>query len=41
MLSHEVSFVNYVYVPNSMSVEHFLLVETFLGLVGDHPGDVR
>ena len=38
------NFVSQVYVPNSKSVVHFLMVDfgwlvTILGMVGNHPGD--
>ena len=36
-LSPGVSFVSNVYVPNFMSVVHFLLWVTILMLGGDHP----
>ena len=47
-VSHEeeglVFFVRYVYVPNSKSVVHFLLLDfgwlvTIIWMAGDHPGD--
>ena len=46
MWSPGLNFVDYVLLPNSMSVLHFILVDfnfgwwlTILGMVGDHPGD--